>query len=38
MYQNAPFYHQQKMIDNQIKRENASYKAVDIYEADYYKN
>jgi len=26
------------MIDNQIKRENAAHRAIDIYEAKYYKD
>jgi len=26
------------MIDNQIKRENANHKAINIYEAQYYKD
>ena len=38
MFQNAPYFHQQKMIDNQIKRENANHKAINIYEAQYYKD
>jgi len=37
-YQNAATYHKQKMIENQSKREKAASRALDIYEAKYYKN